>query len=185
MTTDLGRAAGQPPDTVRELLLALLQVVAVAVPVVVLAVLVAMRRWRRLAFVVGRRRPPAPRSSAPWMPPSICPRPCQGRDSQRHLGRVAPVPVAGLRRRRWPPSPPSASPGCRARGGGRPIGRRSCSSCVMALGGTAGVPELLLALAAGATVGAALLVVFGAPNRRPTPADVRPPCGPPGWRSTA
>ena len=42
----------------------------------------------------------------------------------------------------------------------------------MAIAGTAGTPELVLAAAAGAMVGAAVLVVFGAPNRRPTPAAV-------------
>jgi undecaprenyl-diphosphatase len=43
---------------------------------------------------------------------------------------------------------------------------------VMAMAGTAGTPELALAAASGAMVGAAVLVVFGAPNRRPTPAAV-------------
>ena len=42
----------------------------------------------------------------------------------------------------------------------------------MALAGSAGVPELVLALATGATVGAGLLVGFGSPNRRPAPAAV-------------
>ena len=42
----------------------------------------------------------------------------------------------------------------------------------MAVAGTAGVPPLLLAMAAGTTVGAAVLVLFGAPNRRPSPAAV-------------
>jgi undecaprenyl-diphosphatase len=43
---------------------------------------------------------------------------------------------------------------------------------VLALAGTAGVPDLLLAVAAGLTAGSAVLVVLGAPNRRPTPAMV-------------
>ncbi|HET6663372.1 MAG TPA: flippase-like domain-containing protein, partial [Acidimicrobiales bacterium] len=43
---------------------------------------------------------------------------------------------------------------------------------VMALAGSAGVPELLFAIAAGATVGCALLVIFGAPNRRPSVAQI-------------
>ena len=43
---------------------------------------------------------------------------------------------------------------------------------VMAVAGSAGVLELLLALAGGSAVGAALLVVFGSPNRRPAPAAV-------------
>src|SRR6185503_17789615 len=41
---------------------------------------------------------------------------------------------------------------------------------VMAVAGSGGVPALLLAACAGAAVGAALLVGFGAPNRRPAPA---------------
>ena len=41
----------------------------------------------------------------------------------------------------------------------------------MMLAGTTGVPELLLA-AVGATVGAALLVAVGSPNRRPSPSTV-------------
>jgi hypothetical protein len=43
---------------------------------------------------------------------------------------------------------------------------------VLALAGTAGVPELLLALATGVTAGAAVLIAVGAPNRRPAPAVV-------------
>ena len=46
--------------------------------------------------------------------------------------------------------------------------------CVtMALAGSAGVPELLLAAAAGGLAGTAVLVALGAPNRRPTPATIR------------
>ena len=43
---------------------------------------------------------------------------------------------------------------------------------VLAVAGTAGVPELMVAVAAGVTVGAAVLVGLGAPNRRPTPSAV-------------
>ena len=43
---------------------------------------------------------------------------------------------------------------------------------VLAIAGTAGVPELLLAVAVGVVAGAAVLVALGAPNRRPTPLAV-------------
>ena len=46
----------------------------------------------------------------------------------------------------------------------------------MAVAGSAGVPELLLAVAAGGLAGAPILVAVGAPNRRPTPAAVRAGC---------
>jgi hypothetical protein len=42
----------------------------------------------------------------------------------------------------------------------------------MAIAGRAGTSELILALAVGVVAGAALLVLVGAPNRRPTPAAV-------------
>ena len=53
----------------------------------------------------------------------------------------------------------------------------------MAIAGTAGVPDLLLAVAAGITAGAALLVVVGAPNRRPAPAAVAAALRGAGWTS--
>ena len=43
---------------------------------------------------------------------------------------------------------------------------------VMAVVGSAGVPELLFAVALGGVVGGTLLTVLGAPNRRPSAADV-------------
>ena len=65
---------------------------------------------------------------------------------------------------------------------GKPWLRRSWRRCadlsllvlvvVLAVAGTAGVPELLVAVAAGVTAGAAVLVALGAPNRRPTPSAV-------------
>ena len=42
----------------------------------------------------------------------------------------------------------------------------------MAVAGSAGVSELVLAGAAGASVGALVLVVVGSPNRRPAPSDI-------------
>jgi len=171
ITTDLGRAARQLPTTARELLLALLQVVAVAVPVVVVAVLVAMGRWRRLGFVVGAAAAGAgvfwaldaafdlsasvrgAVTNGTWVASPRFP-------SLAYVAGVAAVTAVG--------KPWLSRPWRRAADRGALV-----LLLVMAIGGSAGVPELLLALAAGATVGSALLVLFGAPNRRPAPAEVR------------
>ena len=51
VTADLGRVATRIPEAVRQLALALVQVMAVTVPVAVIAILVARRRWRRLGVV--------------------------------------------------------------------------------------------------------------------------------------
>src|SRR4051794_21115858 len=51
VTADLGRVAGRAPMSVRELLLALTQVVALAVPAVIVVELVVAQRWRRLGIV--------------------------------------------------------------------------------------------------------------------------------------
>ena len=48
LTSDLGRAASAMPTAVRELALALVQVGAIVVPVVVVGLLVLQQRWRRL-----------------------------------------------------------------------------------------------------------------------------------------
>src|SRR5947207_2547147 len=51
LTTDLGRVGGRVPMSVRELLLALTQVVAVAAPVFVAIGLIVTQRWRRLGLL--------------------------------------------------------------------------------------------------------------------------------------
>ena len=58
------------------------------------------------------------------------------------------------------------------RGDGPPTSALAALGVVMAIAGSAGVPELVLAIASGVAVGAAVLVAFGAPNRRPSPAAV-------------
>ena len=50
---DLGEAAGLIPRAVRQLALAIAQVAALLVPVVVAAILVLQRRWRRIIVLVG------------------------------------------------------------------------------------------------------------------------------------
>ena len=91
---------------------------------------------------------------------------------ERHLGAVDAVPLARLPRGAWPRPRRSASRGSRGRGAGRRRRASSCSACVMAL---AGQRRRARAAARGRgrrRGGAALLVVFGAPNRRPAPATV-------------
>ena len=56
LTTDLGRAASQIPDPVREFALALVQVGAIAVPVVILGLLVWLG-WEYARFAWAQRTP--------------------------------------------------------------------------------------------------------------------------------
>lgn len=170
VTADLGRVAARAPVSVRELLLALTQVVAIAVPVAVAVGLVVTQRWRRLAIVVLAAaagsalwvvldtaidlpgRLPDAVTSGTWVASTRFPSPA-------YLAGAAAVAIVGKPwlSRQW---------------------RRATDiallllALVMAGAGSAGVPALLLAAAAGAALGAALLVGLGAPNRRPAPATV-------------
>ena len=171
ISTDLGGAAGRIPRTVREVLLALTQVVAVVLPEVVVIVLaLVQRRWRRLGmlvlaaaagalvlagleqiFDVGGRVPGAI-TSGTWLASTRFP-------TLIYLAGAAAASTVAKPwlSRSW---------------------RRACDlalgflALVMAISGIANVPDLLLAVAAGTAAGAALLVIFGAPNRRPSPAAV-------------
>jgi undecaprenyl-diphosphatase len=171
VTTDLGRAATRVPDSVRELVLGLVQAGAVLLPLGAVIALVIRGRWRRLALLVGSgaagaavfalvdatstlHRPIAGAVTGDtWLMSSDVP----------PLGYVAGAVAAATMGKPWLSR----------------AWRRSLDVAVvvlaaaMAFAGTAGVPELALAIASGAAAGAALLVVFGAPNRRPSPAAVR------------
>jgi undecaprenyl-diphosphatase len=170
LTTDLSRAATRLAEAVRELALALAQVGAVLVPVAVVVVLVVQRRWRRLgvgllAAVAGlgvlalvdaavglSGRTAGALDDNTWVASPRFP-------SVWYLAAVTATTVVG---KAWLPR----------------AWRRASDialgvlAIVLAIAGTAGVPDLLLALAAGLTAGSAVLVVLGAPNRRPTPAMV-------------
>ena len=99
VTSDLGRAATAVPQAARELLLALMQVAAVAVPAVILIALLgaapvpalcghrARRRGRRRLLRVARRRPRPTRSYT-------------RRAHDRHMAGIHPLPVARVPRRR-------------------------------------------------------------------------------------
>jgi uncharacterized protein (TIRG00374 family) len=170
VSTDLSRAASALPIEVREFLLAVAQIVALGVPVFVVGALVFRRRWRRLAVVavaavVGAglfalldlvfdldARVPHAVSDGTWIASTDFP-------SLWYVAGAAAVATAGSPwlSRSW----------------------RRCAvivvvalGAVLAIAGTAGVPELLLGFAVGVLGGAALLIVVGAPNRRPAPAAV-------------
>ena len=170
LTTDLGRAASRLAEAVRELALALAQVGAILVPAAVVVVLVVQRRWRRLgvgllaaaagvavlavvdAVVELSGRAEGALDGDTWVA-------SPGFPSVWYLAAATAATVVG---KAWLPR----------------AWRRASDIAlgvlvlVLAIAGTAGVPDLLLALAAGLTAGSAVLVVLGAPNRRPTPAMV-------------
>jgi glycosyltransferase 2 family protein len=170
VTTDLGRATGRVPVAVRELLLALAQVAAVVVPVAVAVVLAAQQRWRRLVLVAAA----GAAGTAVFM---IV-------DSRLDLAGGLPDAVDSgtwLASPNFPSLPFIAGLAAAAIVGkpwmSRPWRRATDLAmailvAAVAIAGTLGVLELLLAVALGATVGAALLTLFGAPNRRPAPGAV-------------
>jgi uncharacterized protein (TIRG00374 family) len=170
LTSDLGRAASRVPTAVRELALALVQVGAIVVPVVVVVLLVLQQRWRRLlvgaiAGVIGAvvlivvdrfvhlsGRTAGGVTSGTWVASTSFP-------SLAYVSGAAAATAVG---KVWLSRP----------------WRRAADIAIvvllviMALAGSSGVPDLLFAAAVGIAVGAAVLVVVGAPNRRPTPAMV-------------
>jgi glycosyltransferase 2 family protein len=170
VTTDLGDAATAVPRPARELLLVLVQAAALAVPVGVLAALAVRRRWRRsgvvlLAAILGAVvvvllnvaldlsvHVPGSLTGGTWVASTRFP-------PLAYVGGASAATTAG--------GPWLSRPWRRAAGVGLGV-----LVITMALAGSAGVPQVLLALAAGAATGSALLVAVGAPNRRPSPAVV-------------
>jgi undecaprenyl-diphosphatase len=170
ITSDLGRAASRLSPTLRELILALTQVAAVAIPVAIVVLLAVRRHWRRLGVLVLAAAGGAgffalldvvldlhpsvagAVSSGTWIASTRFP----------SLAFVAGAVAATTVGKPW-----LARPWRRA-GDVALVGLL----LAMAVAGSAGVSELLLAAAAGGFAGAALLVAFGAPNRRPAPAAV-------------
>lgn len=170
VTADLGDAASAVPSAVRELALALTQVAAIAVPLGIASWLVVRQRWRRLVIVVISALlgwiavvlldeliglsgvVDGAIDSGTWLASTRFP-------SIAYVGGAAAMATAGKPwlRRQWRRSADLAI---------------ATLAGVLALAGSAGVPQLLLALAAGSAVGAAILVVVGAPNRRPAPATI-------------
>ena len=167
---DLGEAAGLIPRAVRQLALAVAQVGALLVPVVVAAILVLQRRWRRIIVLVGS----AVAGAAVFLL------------LDRAVGLGGPVPESlgddsWLISTRFPSTTYLAAAAAVTVVGKPWLGRswrrtadRGLVGLVVTLlvAGTSGLAELLLAAATGGLVGAAVLVVVGAPNRRPSPLAV-------------
>ena len=170
VTADFGRVAARTPRSIRELLLALTQIVAIAVPAAVAIGLTVMQRWRRLSLLVLA-------GAAGWVV-------WVGLETVIDLpGRLPDAVTSGtwVASTRFPSLAYFASMAAVAMVGKPWLGRQWRRAAdmslfglaiVMAVAGSAGVPALLLAACAGAVAGAALLVGFGAPNRRPAPATV-------------
>ena len=170
VTTDLGRAASQIPDAVREFALALVQVGAILVPAVIVGLLVWQRRWRRIGLVVlgagagavvfvladlyldlpGRLEDAV--STSTWVASTRFP----------SLAYVAGAAGATMVGKPW-----------LARAWRRASDVAIASLVVIiAIAGTAGVLPLALAVSTGFVGGAAILVALGAPNRRPAPPTI-------------
>jgi uncharacterized protein (TIRG00374 family) len=170
VTEDLGRAASSIPDAVREFALALAQVGALLVPAVIVVLLVWQQRWRRLALVIagaaagviafvlvdlyldlpGRLEDAV--STSTWVTSTRFP----------SLAYVAGAAGATMVGKPWL---------------SRSYRRASdwaiaALVLIVAIAGTAGVVPLVLAVSVGFVGGAAILVAFGAPNRRPAPAAI-------------
>jgi undecaprenyl-diphosphatase len=170
LSRDLGQAAGNISRAVREFLLALTQVLALALPILVVALLLAQRRYRRLGVLLlaaaagagaavlldaaldlsDRARGAV--TGGTWIADPDFP-------SLVYLGAVAAAVAVGKPwlNRSWRRAAD---------------GSLAALTLVLAVVGTAGLPELVLAVAAGLTMGSAALVAFGAPNRRASPAMV-------------
>jgi glycosyltransferase 2 family protein len=167
---DIGDVVALIPVTVRQLAVTIAQAIAILVPVLIVASLVYRRRWRRLlhltlgaaagfgAFVlldagVGVPGPVAQALDDDfWLIPARFPSPAV----------LACAAAAGTIGKPWL---------LRA---WRRMVDRGLLVLVLAIliAGTAGLAEVLLAISVGAFVGAAVLVLLGAPNRRPTPFAV-------------
>jgi glycosyltransferase 2 family protein len=164
---DLGDAAALIPLAVRQLAVVIAQLAAVIVPVAVAGLLVAQRRWRRLAVLTLAA------ASGAIVYVLL----------DRTIGLAGPVRGA-LDDDSWLVSSRFPSAGYLAAAAsmttvGKPwlsrAWRRAADRALLALvltmiiAGTSGLAELLLALTAGCVAGAGVLVAVGAPNRRPSP----------------
>jgi glycosyltransferase 2 family protein len=158
------------PVTVRQLAVTIAQVAAILVPGFVVAALVARQRWRRLLHLALA---------------GAC-----GFGAFALLDRAVGIPggvAEALDDDFWliPASFPSAgvfSGAAAACTVGKPwlarTWRRSVDrgllivAATILIAGSAGLAEVLLAVSVGTFIGAAVLVLLGAPNRRPTPRAV-------------
>ena len=165
--SDLARAATVVPRAARQLMLALVQLASLVVPVAILAALAVRRRWRRSAILLGAA--------------------LAGAGALGALSLVSELPegvpggrgtATGLFSGRFPPVAYVAGASAAAMVG-KPwlsrVWRRAADLAlaglvvVLVVAGIGGAPEVLLGLAVGAAAGSVVLIVFGTPNRRPSP----------------
>ena len=170
ISSDLGAAASHISRAVRELLLAITQLLALAIPVLVIVLLLYERRFRRLGVVVLAAIAGAAAAvlADAWLDLS---------------GRVDGAVTGGtwIADARFP-SVTYLAGAAAVVATGKPWLNRSWRraadvsigvlTLVLAVVGMAGLPELLLGAALGTAAGAAVLVALGAPNRRASPAMV-------------
>jgi undecaprenyl-diphosphatase len=167
---DLAHAATSVPRAARELLLAVVQVATLLVPVAVVAGLVVKGRWRRLTIVVGAALTAAGTLAAldaaldlsSSVPGSLAAHGWVVSTRFPSLVYIAALVAAGTAGKPW------LTPRWR-----RAVDRGLLALVVvLAVAGTAGIPELLVSVATGALIGSLVLVAVGAPNRRAAPATV-------------
>jgi undecaprenyl-diphosphatase len=167
---DLGEAAALVPRAARELALGVAQLMAVVIPIVVLALLVWQRRWRRISLIVLA----AAAGAGAYLL----------LDAAMGLEGAVPDAVdetSWLLSTRFPPVAYVAGAAAAAVVGKPWLSREWRRSAdrglilllaILVIAGTSGLAEVLLAVTAGSLVGSALLVAFGAPNRRPSPQAI-------------
>jgi undecaprenyl-diphosphatase len=167
---DLGDVVALIPVTVRQLAVTIAQAAVILVPALIVVLLVYRRRWRRLlhlaagaalgfgAYVLvdAALDLPGPVAEALdddfWLIPARFPSPAV-------LAGIAAASAVG---KPW-----------LMRAWRRSVDRGLLVLVVVTLiAGTAGLAELVLAIAIGSLTGAAVLVALGAPNRRPTPLAI-------------
>ena len=168
--SDLGQAATNVPDAARQLLLAVVQLACVAVPAAVLVVLGFGGRWRRAATLLGAAvagvgmfaavdvlLDPAPAipgsiDADAWWTSTTFPTP---------LYTAAAFAVVTV-----------AKPWLSRTWRRAAVASMVALVAVVAIAGSAGVPELAVAVAIGGVAGSLMLVALGAPNRRPSAAAI-------------
>ena len=182
VTTDVGRVVTRLPGSVREFLLGLIQIAALAVPLAVVVGLVVKRRWHRLLMVALAGAAGAGLFAL--------------LDAGLSLHRQIPDGVTGdtwVLSSRFPSLPFLAAVAAVATLGKPWLSRswrRSCDWGVvvlagaMAIAGTAGVPEVALAVASGAGGGGGGARGGGGAPPPPAPPPPPPPghCARPGSR---
>ena len=156
------------PEVARQLARTLVAVTALAVPLALVAVLALLRRWRRLVTLAGT----AALAATAYVAVAAV------------AGLTAVVVVDDADVPAWAAraSPAGLAAAVAAATVARPWSSRSWRRAVwwllvglattMLAGSLVGAVQVLLAVAVGHVVAAVVLVGVGAPNRRPSPADV-------------